>query len=86
MDWIKNLVLSLVTGSGAGKGKGEDPNYELHFKSMIAVVLESIKAAKNMIFTPKFDNGDDEGLVSLQVPQSVCTDLQLLEFVIQSKM
>lgn len=64
----------------------EDPNYETHFKTMITVVLESISAAKRLVFSAQYDTGEDDALSSLQVPQSVGTDLQLLEYVIQSKM
>lgn len=52
---------------------------------MISVVLDSIAAAKEMIFSSQFDNGE-EIPGNMQISQSVCTDLQLLEFVIQSKM
>lgn len=88
MDWIKNLVLSLLTGKegGAKGGIYEDPNYEIHFKTMISVVLDSISAAKKLVFSAQYDTGEDDALSSLQVPHSVGTDLQLLEFVIQSKM
>jgi hypothetical protein len=86
VDWIKNLVLSLLSGKNAEGGIYEDPNYELHFKTMISVVLESISAAKRLIFSAQYDNGEDDALSSLQVPHSVGTDLQLLEYVIQSKM
>lgn len=53
---------------------------------MITVVLESISAAKRLVFSAQYDTGEDDALSSLQVPQSVGTDLQLLEYVIQSKM
>lgn len=87
VDWIKNLVLSLFSSKSSGSNIYEDPNYESHFKTMISVVLESISAAKRLVFSAQFDTGeDDDVLSSLQVPQSVGTDLQLLEFVIQSKM
>ena len=93
VDWIKNLVLSLLTNSSSGNSSGgskqamkEDPNYELHFKGMIAVVLDSISAAKKLIFASQYDDGEDDAGNAVQVPQSVGTDLQLLEFVIQSRM
>jgi len=75
VEWIKNLVLSLVSGPATA---GIDPTYDRSFKSTIQLVLESIQSAKQLIFG---DNGEDS-----QVPQSVGTDLQLLEFVIQSKL
>lgn len=77
VEWIKNLVLSLVSGPSTA---GSDATYDRSFKSTIQMVLESIQSAKQLIFA---DNGE-EG--SMQVPQSVGTDLQLLEFVIQSKL
>lgn len=82
MDWIKHLVLSLLSGHNPLRS---DPNYESHFKAMIAVVLDSISAAKKLIFSAQYDTGEDDAM-SLQIPHSVGTDLQLLEFVIQSKM
>lgn len=87
MDWIKNLVLSLLSSKNSATGGiYEDPNYESHFKTMISVVLESISAAKKLIFSAQYDTGEDDVLSNLQVPHSVGTDLQLLEYVIQSKM
>lgn len=89
VDWIKNLVLSLLSGKAGGGAQGgiyEDPNYEAHFKTMISVVLDSISAAKKLIFSAQYDTGEDDALSNLQVPHSVGTDLQLLEYVIQSKM
>ena len=84
VDWIKNLVLSLVSGQ-KGAGRQEDPNYEQHFATMIGVVLDSISSAKRLIYSAQYDTGEDEGpLSALQIPQSVGTDLHLLEFVIQS--
>jgi len=84
-------VISLLTSKGGVARDAEkyvlekqDPNYESHFKAMVAVVLESIAAAKEMIFASQFDNGEEES--SLHVSQAVCNDLQLLEFFIQSKM
>lgn len=82
IDWIKHLVLSLLSGHNPLR---EDAHYESHFKAMIAVVLDSISAAKKLIFSAQYDTGEDDAL-SLQIPHSVGTDLQLLEFVIQSKM
>ena len=83
-------MLSLLKNSGSGSGSGqamkEDPNYELHFKGMIEVVLNSISAAKKLIFASQYDDGEDDAGNAVQVPQSVATDLQLLEFVIESKM
>lgn len=76
VEWIKNLVLSLVSGPTT---LGSDPTYDRSFKSTIQLVLESIQSAKQLIFA---DNGED----NVAVPQSVGTDLQLLEFVIQSKL
>mmetsp|Transcript_28237 Transcript_28237/g.60890 ORF Transcript_28237/g.60890 Transcript_28237/m.60890 type:complete len:166 (+) Transcript_28237:1-498(+) len=73
VDWVKNLVLSLLTPSGAADGAASDPHYAEHFKDMIHVVYESIGAAK--ILAQEGGQG-----------QGVSTDLQLLEFVIQSKM
>eukprot|EP01032_Pedospumella_encystans_P018582 gene18582-21147_t len=84
VDWIKNLVLSLF--SSKNSSIYEDPNYDTHFKTMITVVLESISAAKRLVFSAQYDTGEDDALSSLLVPQSVGTDLQLLEYVIQSKM
>lgn len=80
VDWIKNLVLSLV--SGVQSEAESDPAYKKNFKSMIQVVLESIQAAKKLIFSSQIDDGEED---VLEVPRSVGTDLQLLEFVIQSK-
>jgi hypothetical protein len=84
VDWVKNLVLSLV-GTDSSKAKEEDPDYEAHFKSMIAVVLQSITAAKHMIMSSQFDNGEDDD-AQQKVPASVHIDLQLLEYVIKSSM
>jgi hypothetical protein len=75
VEWVKNLVLSLV--SAPAVPADSDPTYERSFKSTIQMVLESLQAAKHLVF----DNTDG-GVV----PQSVSTDLQLLEFVIQSKL
>jgi len=76
VEWVKNLVLSLVTGPASAES---DPAYLRSFKSTLQMVLESIQAAKRLIFSGE---GGDEA----QVPQSVGTDLQLLEFIIQSKL
>ena len=100
INWIKSLVISLLTSKGGAardaaekkKQQQQDPHYEAHFKAMVAVVLESIAAAKEMIFASQFDDGEevdeDEASASssLHVTQAVCNDLQLLEFFIQSKM
>lgn len=90
MDWIKSLVLSLVSGNGSqqqGRASSpEDPHYAEHFSAMIGVVLDSISSAKRLIYSAQFDTGEDDGLSALQIPQSVGTDLHLLEFVIQSQM
>jgi hypothetical protein len=75
VEWVKNLVLSLVSAPAAPADS--DPTYERSFKSTIQMVLESLQAAKHLVF----DNLDGGA-----VPQSVGTDLQLLEFVIQSKL
>lgn len=102
INWIKSLVISLLTSKGGAardaaekkkQQQQQDPHYEAHFKAMVAVVLESIAAAKEMIFASQFDDGEevdeDEASAlssSLHVTQAVCNDLQLLEFFIQSKM
>ena len=79
VDWIKNLVLSLV---GKTSSATNDAAYNRNFKSMIQVVLESIQAAKKLIFSSQMDDGEED---TLEIPRSVGTDLQLLEFVIQSQ-
>jgi hypothetical protein len=93
INWIKSLVISLLLTSKGGAARDaaekQDPHYEAHFKAMVAVVLESIAAAKEMIFGAQSDNGEEEeaaGSPCLHVSQAVCNDLQLLEFFIQSKM
>ena len=78
VDWVKNLVLSLI----GTKDKSEDEVYNRNFKSMIQTVLESIQSANKIIFNSMQDDGED---ISVEIPRSVSTDLQLLEFVIQSK-
>jgi hypothetical protein len=84
VDWVKSLVLSLLSNRG-GDGTHGDPNYAQHFTSMIGVVLASISAAKKLVYSAQYDTGEDDGLSALQIPQSVGTDLDLLEFVIQSQ-
>lgn len=104
INWIKSLVISLLLqtskgGAARDAAEKQDPHYEAHFKAMVAVVLESIAAAKELIFASQFDDGEEEGEMggggegassssssSLHVSQAVCNDLQLLEFFIQSKM
>lgn len=91
INWIKSLVISLLLTSKGGAARDaaekQDPHYEAHFKAMVAVVLESVAAAKEMIFASQFDDGEEEGAsLCLHVSQAVCNDLQLLEFFIQSKM
>lgn len=92
INWIKSLVVSLLLTSKGGAARDaaekQDPHYEAHFKAMVAVVLESIAAAKEMIFASQFDDGEEQegSSPSLHVSQAVCNDLQLLEFFIQSKM
>ena len=49
-------------------------------------MLNSMFAAKKRIFASQYDDGEDDAGNAVQVPQSVATDLQLLEFVIESKM
>lgn len=95
VDWIKNLVLSLLTynknsntvnnscTNRATAARQEDPHYDIHFKTLITVVLDSISAAKRMIAATSSSTATDGDTASSF--QSVCTDLQLLEFVIQSK-
>ena len=93
INWIKSLVVSLLLTSKGGAARDaaekQDPHYDSHFKAMVAVVLESIAAAKEMIFASQFDDGEEQlegSSPSLHVSQAVCNDLQLLEFFIQSKM
>jgi hypothetical protein len=92
VDWIKSLVLSLVSGNNNnnnisnGSSSPQDPHYAQHFSAMIGVVLDSISSAKRLIHSAQFDTGEDDGLSALQIPQSVGTDLHLLEFVIQTQM
>ena len=81
VDWIKNLVLSLVNVSSAEKES--DPAFHKNFKKMIQAVLESTQAAHQVIDSAQFDDGSDN---PIEIPISVKTDLQLLEFVIQSKL
>ena len=93
INWIKSLVVSLLLTSKGGAARDaaekQDPHYDSHFKAMVAVVLESIAAAKEMIFASQFDDGEEQlegSSPSFHVSQAVCNDLQLLEFFIQSKM
>ena len=76
IEWIKNLVLSLVNGPSSLGGDQKDAGYERTFGVTIRVVLESIQMAKEILFS---------GATS-DLPMSVSTDLQMLEFIIQMKL
>jgi len=80
IEWIKYLVLSLVRISDSEMER--DLALSRNFKTMISAVLESIQAGKTLILNAQFDDGEEN---AIEIPQSVETDLQLLECVIQSK-
>jgi hypothetical protein len=65
-----------VNGPAALVGDQKDAAYERTFGATIRVVLESIQTAKEILFSGA--NSD--------LPMSVSTDLQMLEFIIQMKL
>lgn len=83
LEWIKSLVVTIVRLPAAELESNR--SLKANFRPMIQAVLESIQAAKEWIARAQYDNGeDDEGGSIEEIPHSVHTDLQLLEFVVQS--
>lgn len=85
IEWIKSLVMSLVNhkNDNANKSSGNDRDdlvFQQNFPSMIQIVLDSIQAAKQLM--NELNAGDNANLI----PQSVSTDLQLLEYVIRTQL
>ena len=81
IQWIKNLVLTLVRIPASEIAA--DAVLSKNFKVMIQAVFESMQAARALIEKAHFDDGEE---VALEIPQSVELDMQLLELVIQNKM
>lgn len=84
LEWIKSLVVTIVRLPAAELESNR--SLKANFRPMIQAVLESIQAAKEWIARAQYDNGEDEdeGGSIEEIPHSVHTDLQLLEFVVQS--
>lgn len=80
VEWIKNLVFSLVQLSA--NDIDSDPKLCKNWKAMISTVLDSISTAKQLVVESQYDNGEDD---VLEIPASVSLDLELLEFLIRSK-
>ena len=88
VEWIKNLVLSLINKKKKAPGgiaapntslveTEDDPIYTSNFKLMITVVLESIEIVRKQL---EENEGEEESST-----QSVATDLHLLQCLLQSK-
>ncbi len=60
-----------------------DHKLNKNFRIMIQAVLESIQSGRNIIAAAQYDNGEEN---PIEIPPSVETDLQLLEFLIQTRM
>lgn len=82
LEWIKSLVVTIVRLPAAELESNR--SLKANFRPMIQAVLESIQAAKEWIARAQYDNGEDDGGSIEEIPHSVHTDLQLLEFVVQS--